>query len=212
MKSLLALGLFLLLVGSGTAETNSPSAVQSGTVAAQRAALLEDDPDDPRGKRYEGSVLWQTEIRKPTGEPDAPPDLVVRADIEIPERRITITIFIQRDLSPTRQPTSHLIDITFNLPADFPSGGIRKVWGVVMKSAEQTRGSPLGGAAEKVTTNYFLIGLARRDMRRNLQLLKERNWFDIPISYNNGRNAILTIQKGEPGKRAFEKAFNSWKQ
>ena len=33
-------------------------------------------------------------------------------------------------------------------------------------------------------------------MQRNIQLLKERGWFDIPIVYNNGRRAILSIEKG----------------
>jgi hypothetical protein len=41
-------------------------------------------------------------------------------------------------------------------------------------------------------------------------LLKERAWFDIPIVYNNGRRAVLAVQKGEPGKRAFKEAFVAW--
>ena len=49
-------------------------------------------------------------------------------------------------------------------------------------------------------------------MQRNLQLLKERSWFDIPIVYNNGRRAILAIEKGTPGDRAFEEAFKAWGQ
>ena len=83
--------------------------------------------------------------------------------------------------------------------------------GVLMKQAEQTRGSPLGGAAAKVTSNYFLIGLSavETDMQRNMQLLKERSWFDIPIVYNNGRRAILAMTAGE---RALEEAFKAWEQ
>ena len=49
-------------------------------------------------------------------------------------------------------------------------------------------------------------------MQRNLQLLKERGWFDIPIVYNNGRRAILAVEKGTPGERAFEEAFKAWGQ
>ena len=49
-------------------------------------------------------------------------------------------------------------------------------------------------------------------MQRNLQLLKERAWFDIPIVYNNGRRAILALEKGNPGERAFEEAFKAWEQ
>jgi hypothetical protein len=65
-----------------------------------------------------------------------------------------------------------------------------------------------------VTSGYFLVGLSAvdSDMQRNLQLLKERPWFDIPIVYNNGRRAILAIEKGTPGERAFEEAFKAWGQ
>ena len=42
------------------------------------------------------------------------------------------------------------------------------------------------------------------------QLLKERAWFDIPIVYNNGRRAILAVEKGNPGERAFNDAFAMW--
>jgi hypothetical protein len=196
--------------GSDTPATNP----QTGAVAAvaQRVALYEEDPADQQGKRFVGSAIWKTEMVTPG--PGAPPDLAVRADIEIPERRITMTFLIRRDINQVQQATSHTIEITFNLPADFPFGGISNVPGVLMKQAEQTRGSPLGGAAAKVTSGYFLIGLSavEGDMQRNLQLLKERGWFDIPIVYNNGRRAILAVEKGTPGERAFEEAFKAWGQ
>lgn len=192
-------------------ETPAPAASPAAAVA-QRVALYEEDPSDQQGKRFVGTAIWRTEMV--TASPGAPPDLAVRADIEIPERRITMTFLIRRDINQVQQATSHTIEITFNLPADFPFGGISNVPGVLMKQAEQTRGSPLGGAAAKVTSGYFLIGLSgvETDMQRNIQLLKERNWFDIPIVYNNGRRAILAIEKGTPGERAFEEAFKAWGQ
>jgi hypothetical protein len=191
-----------------------PTNPNTGAVAAvaQRVALYEEDPADQQGKRFVGSAIWRTEMV--TSGPGAPPDLAVRADIEIPERRITMTFLLRRDTNQVQQATSHTIEITFNLPADFPFGGIANVPGVLMKQAEQTRGSPLGGAAAKVTSGYFLIGLSavETDMQRNIQLLKERSWFDIPIVYNNGRRAILAIEKGTPGERAFDEAFKAWGQ
>ena len=42
-------------------------------------------------------------------------------------------------------------------------------------------------------------------MQRNMQLLKERAWFDIPIIYNNNRRAILAMEKGTPGEQVFER-------
>jgi hypothetical protein len=46
----------------------------------------------------------------------------------------------------------------------------------------------------------------------NIQLVRERPWFDIPIVYTNGRRAILAVEKGTPGERAFTEAFKAWGQ
>jgi hypothetical protein len=102
----------------------------------------------------------------------------------------------------------------FNMPADNPSGGVQNVPGVLMKQAEQTRGVPLAGLAVKVTPGFFLIGLSslESDMQRNMQLLKERSWFDVPIVYGNNRRAILAMEKGTPGERVFNEAFARWAQ
>lgn len=178
---------------------------------AQRVVLYEEDPAETGGKQYVGSAVWRTETASP-GQ-GLPPELVVRCDVEIPERRMTMTMSIRRNTDQAL-PASHTIEIMFNLPPDFPSGGISNVPGVLMKQQEQTRGAPLAGLAVKVTAGFFLVGLSAvdSDLQRNLQLLKERAWFDIPIVYNNGRRAILAIEKGTPGERAFQEAFSSWGQ
>jgi len=66
----------------------------------------------------------------------------------------------------------------------------------------------------KVTDGFFLIGLlaSDADRQRNIQLVKERPWFDVPLVYANQRRAILAIEKGSPGERAFADAFSVWKQ
>ncbi|HWV41241.1 hypothetical protein [Pseudorhodoplanes sp.] len=184
---------------------------QSGPAVAQRVVLYEEEPSDPQGKRYVGSAIWRTETVSPG--PGRPPELAIRADVEIPERHLNMSFSIRRNTDQTL-PASHTMEVMFNLPADFAPGGISNVPGVLMKQAEQTRGTPLAGLAVKVTNNFFLIGLSavESDQARNIQLLKERGWFDIPIVYNNNRRAILAIEKGTPGERAFQEAFAAWKQ
>ena len=83
-----------------------------------------------------------------------------------------------------------------------------------MKQAEQARGTELAGLAIKVTEGFFLIGLSAgdTDVRRNEQLLKDRPWFDIPIVYTNGGRALLAMEKGPPGVRAFAEAFAVWEK
>jgi hypothetical protein len=183
----------------------------SGPAVAQRVVLYEEEPDDPQGKRFVGTVLWRTEMRPAT--PGRPPELAVRGDVDVPERQMKVTLSFRRNTDASL-PASHTIEIVFTVPADSPSGGVQKVPGVLMKQAEQTRGVPLAGLAVPVTPGYFLIGLSslESDMQRNVQLLKERSWFDIPIIYNNNRRAILALEKGTPGEQAFSQAFAAWKQ
>ena len=61
-------------------------------------------------------------------------------------------------------------------------------------------------------SGFFVIGLSADDTsaQHNEQLLKERSWFDIPIVYTNGGRAILAIEKGPLGDRAFAEAFAAW--
>lgn len=187
------------------------SATAPAAPVAQRVVLYEDDPANPQGKQYVGSAIWRTEMVSPG--PGLAPEMSVRADVEIPERRLTMTWSLRRN-TDQNLPASHTIEIMFNLPADFPHGGIANVPGIMMKQAEATRGVALAGLAVKVTNGYFLIGLSavESDLQRNIQLLKERAWFDIPVLYNDNRRAILALEKGNPGERAFAEAFTTWVQ
>jgi len=143
-------------------------------------------------------------------------EMDVTANIQFPKGKITEWYPQARDVGTGINWGRIKVEpgAAFNLPADFPFGGISNVPGILMKQAEQTRGAPLAGLAVKVTSGFFLVGLSavEADMQRNLQLLKERAWFDIPIVYNNGRRAILALEKGTPGERAFDEAFKAWGQ
>ncbi len=182
---------------------------QSGPALAQRVVLYEEDSANPQGKQYVGSAVWRTETVSPGS--GLAPELQIRADVTVPERHMTLTWSLRRNTDQAL-PASHTIEIMFNLPADFAGGGIANVPGVLMKESEQARGVPLAGLAVKVTNGFFLIGLSAvdADVQRNLQLLKDRSWFDIPVVYNNGGRAILALEKGPPGNRAFGDAFAAW--
>jgi hypothetical protein len=196
--------------GAQSASASQPGA-QAAAAVAQKVVLYEEDPSDPNGKRFVGSAIWRTETVTPG--PGQPPELAIRADVEVPERKLAMTWSLRRNTDKAL-PASHTVEIIFKLPAEFQAGGISNVPGILMKQAEQTRGTPLAGLAVKVTSGFFLIGLSsvEADKERNLQLLKDRAWFDIPVVYNNNRRAILAMEKGTPGERAFAEAFKVWKQ
>jgi hypothetical protein len=186
-----------------------PSSSENVAPVAQRVVLYDEDPSDPKGKQYVGSVIWRTEPIKASG--NQKPDIAVRADIEIPDRKFKMTMSFRRN-TDSSLPASHTAELTFILPQDFSGGGVGNVPGILMKSNEQARGTPLAGLAVKVTDGFFLVGLSNvdSDRARNLQLLKERSWFDVPLVYVNQRRAIIAIEKGAPGERAFNDAFALW--
>ena len=186
-----------------------PSSSDQVAPVAQRVVLYDEDPSDPKGKQYVGSVIWRTEQIKASGSQKG--DIAVRADIEIPDRKFKMTMSFRRN-TDTSLPASHTAELTFILPPDFAGGGVSNVPGILMKSNEQARGTPLAGLAVKVTDGFFLVGLSNvdADRSRNLQLLKERSWFDVPLVYVNQRRAIIAIEKGAPGERAFNEAFAAW--
>ena len=191
-------------------ESKAPqTATAPAAAVAQKVVLYEEDPNNSQGNRYVGSVIWRTETVSPGS--GLAPELAVRADVEIPERHMRMTWSLRRN-SDKALPASHTIEIQFTLPADFPEGGIGNVPGVLMKSSEQARGVPLAGLAVKVTNGYFLIGLSavQVDVQRNIEMLKDRDWFDIPIVYTSGKRAILAVEKGTPGGRAFAEALKAW--
>ncbi|RXT35348.1 toll/interleukin-1 receptor domain-containing protein [Bradyrhizobium betae] len=186
-----------------------PSSDQSIVPVAQKAALCDEDPSDPKGKQYVGTVIWRLEPIKALGNQKA--DVAVRADIEIPDRKFKMTMSFRRN-TDSSLPASHTAELTFVLPLDFPGGGVSSVPGILLKPNEQARGTPLAGMAVKVTDGFFLVGLSNvdADRSRNVQLLKARSWFEVPLVYANQRRGTLIIEKGVPGERAFSDAFAQW--
>ena len=132
-----------------------------------------------------GLVTWRTETVSPGPSPAS--ELAVRADVEIPERQTTMTWLLRRNVDHALA-ASHTVEIMFNLPADFAGGGVASVPGIMMKQSEQVPGTPLAKLAVKATNGVFMIELSASDadVQRNVQLLKESQWFDIPIVYVNG--------------------------
>jgi hypothetical protein len=181
------------------------------TTAAQRVVLYEEDPTNPNGTQFVGTAIWRTERVPPA--PGQKPDVFIRGDIEIPDQKVSVRLSLHRN-DDKQLPASHTVEIVFTLPPGFSHGGIADIPGVMVKQGETTRGVALNGVRVKVMENFFLVGLlsAEAEMQRNVQLLKERSWFDIPIVYSDGRRALIAIEKGPPGERAFAEAFAAWEQ
>jgi hypothetical protein len=189
----------------------APPNLQVNGLVAQKAMLYEESKVDRAGKSFAGTAVWRAESVAPGA--GQLPKIALRGDFEIPEQHINVH-WTLRGNDDAAMAASHTMEITFSLPPNFPHGGISRIAAVLMKQAEATPGTPLAGVGVKVSSNVFLISLssAEADVQRNVQLLKERSWFDIPLLYEDGQRAIIVVEKGGSGDRAFSDAFEAWEQ
>lgn len=187
------------------AQPNVPAAA-----VAQRAVLYEENPGggEQQLQTFVGTAVWRTETVNPG--PGRPPELGLRVDVEIPDRKMTVTISMRRNPDQTL-PASHTVEVQFKTPND-PFGGVANLPGIRAKTTETAQGAPLVGLVVRVMPGFFLVGLSNIDADReqNLSLLRERGWLDIPFVYNNGRRSVLVIEKGTPGERAVNEAIAAW--
>jgi hypothetical protein len=205
------------MVDSGARGTKYPERAPSlggaaeNALAPQKVVLYEEDPYNPNGAQFVGTAIWRTERVPPAA--GKKPEVVIRGEIKIPEQKVSVNLTLSRN-DDKQLPASHTVEIRFELPPEFSHGGIASIPGIMVKQGETNRGIALNGIAVKVVDNYFLVGLSLADgeMQRNIQLLKERSWFDIPIVYGDGKRALIAIEKGQPGERAFAEAFTAWDQ
>jgi tetratricopeptide (TPR) repeat protein len=205
------------VVKQGNAEAPLPAPDQStnprpgsnAPPALQPVHLIEEDPSNP--KEYLGQVVWRSVQAR--GDSYGQKDIAIRGDIEVPDLKFKMSFIISRN-HDSSVPASHLAELTFILPPDFSGGGVEKVPGILMKSNEQLREVPLAGIAVKVTDGFFLVGLSNvdADRNRNVQLLKERAWFYIPLVYANNNRATVAIPKNEAGDRTFKDVFGAWER
>nr|WP_319384086.1 hypothetical protein [uncultured Roseibium sp.] len=190
------------------AATAPTSAAPAGD-GAQRSILYEEGEDaGGAGTASQGAVVWG--VAEETGL-DGQQQSILTASIDIPERDVKVDIRIKPN-EDTSLPASHLVEIKYDFPESFAAGDVVNVPGLVMKPTEEARGDALIGASVKVQPGFFWIALSNlpNEQLRNLNLLRERGWIDIPMLYENGKRGILTLEKGADGSDAVERAFTAW--
>ncbi len=193
-----------------TAEQPQQPAAQGSDTAlvAQKAVLYEEPLDSTKAAngvtQINAAVTWSY-------VPDNASGAAVIANLDVPDRGLKITLTIHKNTDKTL-PASHLIEVTVNTTAAFPGKGISSIPRLVLKPSEDARGQPLIGATAKVQDGLFWIALSAldADVQSNLSLLKDRDWFDLPLVYDTGQRAILTFEKGTPGDRALAQAMTAW--
>jgi len=175
-----------------------------GVLEVQKAVLLEESVNSTGVTTINATVTWRYLDNGANGS-------AIEADLEVPERGMKVKLAIHKN-ADNSLPASHLIEIKIDAPSDLPGKSIQKLARIFMKPTEEAGGQPLVGAEAKIGDGFFWIALsgADLDVPRNLALLRDGEWIDLPFIYETGQRAILTFEKGSQGDRVFQKAMAAW--
>jgi hypothetical protein len=188
----------LTSLGDEGAATEEPAGT---SLVEQRAIFYFQGSEGQSGQASDGTATW-AEITK-DGRP------AIQATIRIPEREVRAIVTIYKNYDEAL-PASHLVEVQFE--GKLAESPVQKVPALVLKTTEQARGQPLAGAAVPVTNELFWIALSddTDEVNRNIQLMREGSWFDIPILFGDQTRALITFEKGIPGDKVFETVMASW--
>jgi hypothetical protein len=184
------------------AERQTAALDQPGqSIVAQRAIYYFQGAEGTPGRATPGNVTWSQTTR------DGAP--AVQATLHLDGQEVATTVTVYKNSDPSL-PASHLVEVQFS--GQLGTSPIQRVPALVVKQTEQARGQPLNAAAVSVTNELFWIALSDEaaEVARNLQLLREGSWFDIPILFEDGTRALLTFEKGIPGDQIFETTLSAW--
>lgn len=189
----------------------APAQNQPPLPVAHRAALLLEAPETAeKVKTFIGSVVWR--LDNVPGGPGQPLGTAIHAEVDIPEAKVRMTIDVQKNMDASLN-ASHTIEVRFVLQPGSVIPGVKQIGAVQMRREDMANGDGLAGVPVPITETYYLVGLARGDMEaRNMDLLKNRGWLDVPLALTNGRIAKFSLEKGASGDRVINDALSVWAQ
>jgi hypothetical protein len=191
-------------------ERPSLSLAEPPAAVARRAALLVEAPEEQSKVKVRlGTVIWRIEnINNGPGEPLG---MAVRAEIDIPEDKLQAVLTFQKN-SDSTLPASHVMKLRFVTQPGGAMGNVNRINVPYMRREDAQTGDPLNGVPVPIMENSFLVGLAKGPAEAtNLDLVRTREWVDVPMVFANGKIAKLTFEKGTSGQRAIEDALAAWK-
>ena len=188
-----------LFEGRSAATTTKPTAPPD----SQRAVLYEESVATATGTTFSGHAIWRQPLEKGIRT------ITISVDVAIPQKDLFLKLTISND-PDGGGVISHLVEFRFFKSDRKQSADVQDVLGILMKSDELSRGIDLAGKVARVQPGVFLMALsgAPNDVERNISLLKERPWLDIPIIQGGTRN-LLAIEKGISGQNAIDELLRA---
>lgn len=179
---------------------------------AQRAILYIEVPEAPQQPRtVQGRVFWR--LDSDTVGQGRPVETIVRATIEMPDAGLALDFTIRRNTDPAF-PASHIIGLRFVTSGEAASDAIREVGVPQFKTDESERGAPLSAISSALGENLFVAALSnvQIEAERNLDLMQNRPWVDLPVRFASGRRGIITFEKGVSGNQTIAEALERWRR
>ncbi|WP_439497936.1 histidine kinase [Bosea sp. (in: a-proteobacteria)] len=194
---------------TGTPAAQPPAG--SEVAVAQRAILYTEVPENPQQPQaVNGRVFWRLDSES-AGQ-GRPVETIVRATIEVPDAGLSLDFTIRRN-TDSAFPASHIIGLRFTRTGDATTDAIREVGVPQFKADENERGAPLSAISSALGDNLFVSALSNNpvEIDRNIDLMQNRNWVDIPVRFASGRRGIITFEKGVSGNQTLADALGRWR-
>ena len=136
---------------------------------------------------YSGEVKWSAETTE-GGEAS------VVAVVTVPERNIGLRMTFTKNTAADLAAT-HLAQLVFETPFGFNGGTVEGVPGILLKTEQTGRGTPLAGASSRIIPNEFLFALSSEGQAptTNAEMLRNQSWMDVLLIYATSRQAIITL-------------------
>jgi hypothetical protein len=194
------------------ATPQQPGAPSRGEIAVAQRAVLYLEPVDAtqQPRAIVGRVSWRVDAQN-TGQGQLL-ETMIRADVDIAEVGLRLAFTLRRNMD-SAFPASHILGMRFQRSFDDGNGAVKEAGVPQFKQEESERGAPLSAITTGLGDNLFVSALSRVpvEIERNLDLIRTRNWIDIPVRFASGKRGIIAFEKGISGDQRITEGFAAWR-
>lgn len=211
-------GKFTERLGGETAPTRQADTGETttSTVAVQRAILVQADAATAQLPMNQqtlvatyGTVHWT--LDQVDGGDGHPLETVIRADAVIPQSGFKLQMTIRK--VDDGSAYAHLVELLFSQADGDTLHEVIDIAPIELKdNEEELRGLNLSGMIMPVAKNVFMVGLSdlQSSVERNVQLMQDKNWFDVSVTFPDGQRGRIMLEKGPTGFQVVSEAFRRW--
>ena len=189
--------------GGDAAELGAGVELEGPPVFMETIGYLYSEPTDGGAisDRYEASLDWALLTEDDTTS-------VISAAIGVPDQGLSIVIRIEESADPQ---FSHQISALVTQSARFQDDPIAVIDNIAVKTSEEGIGAAFAGEVLSAQ-DLFMLALPSSNGILNTNRIMQSPWFDLGITYESGRRAIVSFNKGTAGDEVFAAANEIWSE